>query len=64
MDPFPGLKKINDNSYILSLPPEWNISSTFNVSDISTYHPSEGSLVSIENSGKNSFEGTGSDAGA
>lgn len=62
--PFPILKKINYNSYIISLPSEWHISFTFNVSDISSFHPPEGSVVSVENFGKNSCEDTDSGTGA
>lgn len=55
--PFSVLKKINDNSYIISLPSERHISSAFNVSDISTFHPPEEFW-------KNSCEDTGCDVGA
>ncbi|PKU67783.1 hypothetical protein MA16_Dca016952 [Dendrobium catenatum] len=37
--PIPVLKKINDNAYIVDLPVEYNTSSTFNVADITPYHP-------------------------
>ena len=37
--PFRIVQKINDNAYIVDLPADWKISSTFNVSDIYTYHP-------------------------
>ncbi|PKU64118.1 hypothetical protein MA16_Dca008024 [Dendrobium catenatum] len=37
--PFPILRKINDNAYIIDLPASIQTSSTFNVSDIYRYHP-------------------------
>lgn len=37
--PFQIVSKINDNSYIIVIPSDWNISSTFNVSDIYDYFP-------------------------
>jgi hypothetical protein len=35
--PFQVLKRINDNAYKLDLPGEYNISATFNVSDLSLF---------------------------
>ncbi|PKU73985.1 ATP-dependent DNA helicase RecG [Dendrobium catenatum] len=44
--PFPILKRINDNAYVVQLPPDFNTSSTFNVSDLYSYHaPDDGSVV-------------------
>ncbi|KAK8926504.1 hypothetical protein KSP39_PZI018227 [Platanthera zijinensis] len=37
--PFPIVRKINDNAYVVDLPPEFNISKTFNVSDLSPFYP-------------------------
>ncbi|PKU81738.1 hypothetical protein MA16_Dca018680 [Dendrobium catenatum] len=37
--PVPITRRINDNAYIVDLPPEYNTSSTFNVADLSAYHP-------------------------
>ncbi|PKU85999.1 hypothetical protein MA16_Dca001830 [Dendrobium catenatum] len=37
--PVPILKRINDNAYVVDLPDSLHTSTTFNVSDIFTYHP-------------------------
>ncbi|KAL4310303.1 hypothetical protein GQ457_01G019890 [Hibiscus cannabinus] len=35
--PFQVLEKVNDNTYKLDLPGEYNISATFNISDLTPY---------------------------
>lgn len=37
--PFQMAWKINDNTYLLQLPDDWNISHIFNLVDLSEYHP-------------------------
>ena len=39
--PFSILKKINYNAYVVDLPRKMNISNTFNVADLSLYHPQQ-----------------------
>ena len=36
-DPFQVLEQINDNAYRLDLPGEYNVSATFNVTDLSPF---------------------------
>lgn len=35
------LKRINNNAYVIELPEDLAISSTFNVSDLSAFHPND-----------------------
>ena len=50
--PFQVLERINDNAYKLDLPGEYNISSTFNVSNLSPFDVSDDLRT-------NPFEGKG-----
>ena len=59
--PFRVAKKINDNAYILQLPNDWNISNTFNVSDLSEYH--EDVPLYSDNSGRAHFQEGETDVG-
>jgi hypothetical protein len=53
-DPFQVLERINDNAYKLDLPGEYNISATFNVSDLSLFDVGDDSR-------SNPFEERGND---
>jgi hypothetical protein len=44
--PFKILAKINDNAYKLELPPEFGISSSFNISDLRSYLGEEDEMPS------------------
>ena len=47
-------KKINNNAYVVALPPNMNISSTFNVADLYKYHSRD--ALDSGNSGSSSFQ--------
>ncbi|GJX45517.1 RNA-directed DNA polymerase [Tanacetum coccineum] len=55
--PFQVQKKINDNAYKIELPGHYNVSATFNVSDLSPYsgesEDEEGSWTSLSQAGEN-----------
>ena len=57
--PFQITKKINNNAYVVALPSDMSISSTFNVADLYDYHPPNES--DSGNSGSSSFQVGGID---
>ena len=59
--PFQILKKINDNAYVIDLPADWKISSTFNVSDIHAYYPPDDVDVQETHSRTSAFQEEGTD---
>ena len=52
--PFQITKKINNNAYVIALPLDMSISSTFNVADLYDYHPPDEPYS--WNSGLSSFQ--------
>jgi len=55
--PFQITKKINNNAFVVALPLDMNISSTFNVVDLYEYHPPD--APDSGNSGSSSFQAGG-----
>ena len=57
--PFQITKNINNNAYVVALPSDMNISSTFNVANLYDYHPPN--ELDSGNSGSSSFQMEGTD---
>ena len=47
-DPFQFLERINDNAYKLDLPSKYNISATFNISDLSPFDVGDDSRMNLK----------------
>ncbi|PKU85250.1 hypothetical protein MA16_Dca025429 [Dendrobium catenatum] len=56
LGPFPVLRKVNDNAYIIDLPSHITTSSTFNVADIFPYHPPDEANTAVNSSEMSSSE--------
>lgn len=56
--PFRVAREINDNTYVLQLPKNWNISHTLNVADLFEYHLNDKAFYR-PNSRTNSFPSEG-----
>ncbi|PKU68484.1 RNA-directed DNA polymerase [Dendrobium catenatum] len=48
LGPVPILRRINDNAYTVELPPHIHTSATFNVADITAYHPPDDATVHVD----------------
>ena len=46
--PFPIVRVMNENAYVVGIPSDWGMSSTFNVSDLVWYRPMPKSLSDVE----------------
>ncbi|PKU62464.1 hypothetical protein MA16_Dca022552 [Dendrobium catenatum] len=57
--PISVLKRINANAYVVDLPAEFNTSSTFNIADISAYHPPDEALTSTSTTDSSSSDSGG-----
>ena len=57
--PFPIVCVINENAYVVGIPSDWGMSSTFNVSDLVRYRPM---LENLSDGGPHTFTDPLSDA--
>ena len=60
--PYRILRKINDNSYVINLPLDFQISNTFNIVDMHEYHPSDAAPTLRDELGSTLFEEKGTNA--
>ncbi|KAK8918704.1 hypothetical protein KSP39_PZI020994 [Platanthera zijinensis] len=58
------LRKINDNAYVVELPPGLHISNTFNVADLSPFYSSDEPLYQSNDSGSSPFQAGANGAAA
>ncbi|PKU74262.1 hypothetical protein MA16_Dca003465 [Dendrobium catenatum] len=52
--PFSILRQINPNTYVVDLPNHYNTSNTFNISDLSAYHPPDAAPTNLSSSDSDS----------
>ncbi|PKU75814.1 hypothetical protein MA16_Dca018315 [Dendrobium catenatum] len=57
--PFAVLKQINPNAYVVDLPSHYNTSSTFNIGDLTVYHPPDAAPTNISSTDSDSLVGGG-----
>ncbi|KAI0529675.1 hypothetical protein KFK09_002229 [Dendrobium nobile] len=57
--PFSILKRINANAYVVDLHRHYNISTTFNISDLIAYHPPDAAPTNLSSSDSDSSVGGG-----
>ena len=47
-EPFPIVRVINENAYVVGIPSDWGLSPTFNICDLVRYLPMSDSITDIE----------------